>query len=148
MARARADELELVTPAAKTTSARSKREAEATREALEVRGLRQKLAAAHLELTKVAKKPAYYGAESDEDFNGLLGMIEAYAISVTETAAQEPETVHKRLPKRKAAAANTDDAPSPKRRLTPHHRGKFERQVDSNIPPSSRPDTRARALPS
>jgi hypothetical protein len=58
------------------------------------------------------KKLAYYGAESEEDFNGLLEMIKAYPSSVT--AAQEAAS--KRPPKRKAAAANTDDAPPPKRR--------------------------------
>jgi hypothetical protein len=60
------------------------------------------------------KKLAYYGAESEEDFNGLLEMIKAYPSSVTEAAAQE--AAKKPSKKRKAAAAaNTVDALPPKR---------------------------------
>jgi hypothetical protein len=55
--------------------------------------------------TKKKKKLAYYGAESEEDFNGLLEMIKAYPNAVA--AAQEAAS--KRPPKRKAASANSDD---------------------------------------
>jgi hypothetical protein len=68
---------------------------------------------AEREPTRKKKKPAYYGAESEEDFNGLLEMIEACPSSVAEAAAQK--ATRKPSKKRKAATANTDDAPSPKR---------------------------------